>query len=155
MQKAGKGSLLLVMALILSLGLATSVWAQAEDYARSTNMTPEQAGQYFDLKEKFNSDTAPLRRQMMVKRAEFEALRKAKEPDKDAMQAKQKELTELREQLQEKMTAFQKEAQKVSPSLGDMGMGMDKRRGMGPPRGMRPGGPPAPGGAPAPAPPQQ
>ena len=38
------------------------------------NLTPDQAGKFFDLKEKFQDDTAPSRKQMMIKHAELAAL---------------------------------------------------------------------------------
>ncbi len=98
------------------------------------NLTPEQAGKIFDLKEKMHADTTGLRKQMMVKHAELAALWKAEKPDQNAIQAKQQELNALRDQMQEKMTAFQLEAKKIAPDF-NMGMGM----GMGPGSGMGPG----------------
>jgi Spy/CpxP family protein refolding chaperone len=114
------------------------------------NLTPEQAGKFFDLKEKFHNDTAAARKQMMVKHAELAALWKAEKPDQAAINAKQKEINALRDQMQEKRTTFQLEARKISPELAQ-GFGRGKRGGMG--RGMGPGpmGPGGPGaGAPAP-----
>jgi len=77
MKKAGKLSLLPVLALALSLGLTASVWAQPMGKgmgqgAGMMNLTPEQAGKIFDLKEKMHTDTAGLRRQIMVKPAALE-----------------------------------------------------------------------------------
>ena len=43
-------------------------------------------------------------------------------PDQNAIQAKQKELNALRDQMQEKMTAFQFEAKKIAPDF-HMGKG--------------------------------
>jgi Spy/CpxP family protein refolding chaperone len=142
MKTAGKLSLLLVLALALSFGLAASVWAQPMGKGMApgmTNLTPEQAGKIFDLKEKFHTDTAGLRKQMMVKHAELAALWEAEKPDQNAIQAKQKELNALRDQMQEKMTAFRLEAKKIAPDF-DMGLGM----GMGPGGGMGPGNVPPP-----------
>ena len=128
MKKSGKLSLLLALALALSLGLGASVWAQPMGKGMGhgpgmMNLTPEQAGKIFDLKEKMHTDTAGLRKQMMVKHAELAALWKAEKPDQAAIQAKQKELNALRDQMQEKMTAFRLEAKKIAPQC-DMGMGM-------------------------------
>jgi Spy/CpxP family protein refolding chaperone len=141
LKKAGKLSLLLVLILALSLGLAPSVWAQPMGKVMSQgpgmmNLTPEQAGKIFDLQEKMHADTASIRKQMMVKHAELMALSKAEKPDQNAIQAKQKELSALRDQMQEKMTAFQLEAQKIAPGFGmgpGPGMGMGKGPGAGPP----------------------
>ena len=135
MKKSGKLSLLLVLALALSLGLAASVWAQPMGKGMGhgpgmMNLTPEQAGKIFDLKEKMHVDTTGLRKQIMVKHAELAALWKAEKPDQNAIQAKQKELNALRDQMQEKMTAFQLEAKKIAPDF-DMGMGMGMGIGHG------------------------
>ena len=135
MKQSGKLSLLLVLALALSLGVAGSVWAQPMGKGMGMgpgmmNLTPEQAGQIFDLKEKMHADTADLRKQMMVKHAELAALWKAEKPDQNAIQAKQKELNALRDQMQEKMTTCRLEAKKIAPNF-DMGMGMGHGCGMG------------------------
>ena len=129
------------------------------------NLTPDQAGKFFDLKEKFHNDTAAVRKQMMVKHAELAALQKAEKPDQAAITAKQTELKALWDQMKEKRTAFQAEAGKISPELAK-GFGPGMRGGMGHGRGMGPGGCPMvgpgggkvpvlphgrPGGAPAPA----
>ena len=105
------------------------------------NLTPEQAAKIFDLKEKMHADTVDLRRQMMVKHAEMAALWKAANPDQTAIQAKQKELNALRDQMQDKMTAFGLEAKKVCPGFNmRMGMGMGiSDCGMGPGVGQGPG----------------
>ena len=81
MKKSGKLPLL-VLALALSLGLVASVWAQpmGKGMGHGTgmmNLTPEQAGKIFDLKEKMYVDTTGLRKQVMVKHAELAALYKA------------------------------------------------------------------------------
>jgi zinc resistance-associated protein len=165
--KTSKISLAVVLALALTLGLAASSWARACGGGMgggmgcgmmgAMNLTPDQAGKLFDLKEKFRTDTAAARKQMMVKHAELAALWKAEKPDQAAITAKQKEVNALRDQLQEKRTAFMLEARKISPELGKgfgRGMGHGMGRGMGGPGGgMGPGACPmvAPGGGPAPA----
>ena len=94
------------------------------------NLTPDQAGKFFDLKEKFHNDTAAVRKQMMVKHAELAALKKAEKPDQAAITAKQTELKALWDQMKEKRTAFQAEAGKISPELAK-GFGPGMRGGMG------------------------
>jgi Spy/CpxP family protein refolding chaperone len=93
-----------LLALALSGGLAASVWAQFMGKAMGQvpgmmNLTPDQAYKVFDLKEKMHTDTAGLRKQMMIKHAELAALRKMGKPDQTAIQAKQKELNVLRDQM--------------------------------------------------------
>ncbi len=60
----------------VEFGLAASAWAQPMGKGMGhrpgmMNVTPEQASQLFDLKEKMHADTAGLRKQMMVKRAKW------------------------------------------------------------------------------------
>ena len=149
MKKAGKGSLLLVMALVLGLGLEASVWAQPKGRGPSPmNLTPEQTAQIFDLREKFNADTVGLRRQLAIKQAELAAMGKAEKPDQNAIEARTKEIKALRDPLQEKITAFGLEVKKIAP---DLRMGIDESKGMG--HGPRTGT--DPGVAPPPSPAKQ
>ena len=79
--KTSKISLVAVLALTLTLGLAASSWARpwgggmgdgmGGGMMCATNLTPDQAGKLFDLKEKFRNDTAEVRKQMVVKRANW------------------------------------------------------------------------------------
>jgi len=158
--KTSKISLVTVLALTLTLGLAASSWARPGGGMGGgmmgghcpMNLTPDQAGKFFDLKEKFHSDTSPLRKQMMIKRAELAGLQKAEKPDQAAITAKQAEIKTLWPQMQEKRTAFQAEAGKISPDL-PKGFGRGMGGGMGPGRGMGPGACPmvGPGGGKGPA----
>ncbi|MGA9756633.1 MAG: periplasmic heavy metal sensor [Desulfobaccales bacterium] len=117
--KTSKMSLVVVLALALSLGLAAASWARpmGGGMMGAMNLTPDQAGKLFDLKEKFRNDTAEVRKQMMVKHAELAALWKAEKPDEKAITAKAKELNALRGQMIEKSTAFHLEARKIAPQL--------------------------------------
>ncbi|MFZ5449245.1 MAG: Spy/CpxP family protein refolding chaperone [Thermodesulfobacteriota bacterium] len=144
--KARKMSLVVLLALALSLGLAASSWARPWGGGMgmgdgmgcgmgcgmmgAMNLTPDQAGKLFDLKQKFMNDTAEIRKQKMVKRAELAALWKAEKPDEKAIIAKQKELNALRGQMQEKSVSFHLEARKIAPELG-YGFGPGRGRGMG------------------------
>ena len=163
--KTSKISLAVVLALALTMGLAASSWARPGGGGMgggmgcgmmgAMNLTPDQAGKLFDLKEKFHNDTVAVRKGMMVKHAELAALWKAEKPDQAAITTKQKELNALRDQMQEQRTAFLLEARKIAPELAQgrgMGWGMGHGGGMG--FGLCPaGGPcvaPGPGpGAPA------
>jgi Spy/CpxP family protein refolding chaperone len=135
-QNIRKVSLRLVLALALSLGLAASVWAQPMGKGMGPgphmmNLTPDQAGKIFDLMEKMQADTVNLRKQLMVKHAELAALWKSGGAEQNAIQAKQKELNALRDQMQEKTTVYRLEAKKIAPDF-DMGMGVGMGMGMGP-----------------------
>lgn len=149
--KKGKKTTLLILAIVLSLGLAAVVWAGGPMGKGcgpgGANLTPAQASQLFDLKERMHADTAGLRKQKMVKRAEMAALWKAENPDQNAILAKQKEINALREQMQQKMVAFRLEAKKIAPDAAfgmDMGMGHGGGCGMGHGGGMGPGMAPPP-----------
>lgn len=145
---------LLAGALVLNFGLAASSWAQpmgkgmmgkgmGHGRGMMMNLTPDQAGKLFDLKEKFHNDTASLRKDMLIKRLEMRDLWKAEKPDQNAILAKLKEINALRDQLSVKMVTFRLEAKKIAPQFG-MGMGMGMGRGhgfgMGGGCGMGPGG---------------
>ena len=108
------------------------------------NLTPDQAGKIFDLMEKMQAETTDLRKQLMVKHAELAAMWKAGGAEQNAIQAKQKELNALRDQMQEKTAVYRLEAKKIAPDF-DMGMGVGMGMGMGPGgMGMGPGNVPPP-----------
>lgn len=132
--KARKMSLVVLLTLALTMGLAASSWARGGmgggmgcGMMGAMNLSPDQAGKLFDLKQKFMNDTAEVRKQMVVKHAELAALWKAENPDEKAIVAKQKELNTIRGQMQEKSVAFRLEARKIAPQLAQ-GFG----HGMGP-----------------------
>ncbi|MEJ5329073.1 MAG: periplasmic heavy metal sensor [Desulfobaccales bacterium] len=151
---------LVALAALLVVALA---WPAAAQPGRGRGMmaqlTPEQAAQVFDLRQKFMNDTAALRKEMFVKRAELMALWQAENPDEKAITAKLKELNALKGQLIEKGVAHRLALKKIAPQAAmwgmgggwgcGMGMGMGKGWGMGPGmgRGMGPGpmSPPGPG----------
>lgn len=134
---------ILLITLIVSLVGATSAFAyrgwgggHGGKHWRFTNLTPEQAGQVFDLRQKFMNDTAEIRKNMMVKRAELAQLWKAEQPDEKAIQAKVKELGALKAQFMEKAVAQRLAMKKIAPEA--MGPCPGFGRGMGP--GFGPGG---------------
>ncbi len=142
MSKGKKVTLwLLALAVVLSLSLGAA-WAfgpkgmMGQGRGMMMNLTTDQAGKFFDLKEKFRGDTANLRKGLLIKHMEMRDLWKAENPDEKAILAKQKEINALRDQLIEKRIAFRFEAKKIAPQLAFMGMG----RGMGMGHGMGMGG---------------
>jgi zinc resistance-associated protein len=162
--KASKLYLVVLLALALTMGLAASSWARPGGPGMggmgcgmmgAMNLTPDQAGKLFDLRQKFMNDTAEVRKQMVVKRAELAALWKTEKPDEKAIVAKQKELNALKGQMQEKGVAFHLAARQIAPQLAHgfghgMGMGMRGPGGCmgqgacpmaGPGGGAGPGGP--------------
>lgn len=144
MKKGAKVSLLVALSLTLVLGLAAYAWTQPMGMGKGMghgpghmmNLTPEQAGKLFDLKEKFRTDTANLRKSMLIKRLEMKALWKAENPDEKAILAKQKEISALRDQMAEKMVPLRLEAKKIAPQAAFFGMGMGRGHGGGMGMGM-------------------
>lgn len=153
--KASKMSLVVLLALALTMGLAASSWARGGmgggmgcGMMGAMNLSPDQAGKLFDLKQKFMNDTAEVRKQMVVKRAELAALWKAENPDEKGIVAKQKELNALRGQMQDKSVAFRLEARKIAPQFAQ-GFGRGWGHGMGGGYGACPMGGPGGGMGPA------
>ncbi|MGA8571599.1 MAG: Spy/CpxP family protein refolding chaperone [Desulfobaccales bacterium] len=141
MKVVGKRTLLLFLTLVLTVGLAAFVWAQAAPKGPAKggpqgapqgmmwhghhgfmNLTPDQAGKIFDAKEKFRNDTAALRKQLVVGRAEMAALWKAENPDEKAIEGKLKELMDLRAQLMVQKLALHFEIRKIAPHAFMQGM---------------------------------
>jgi Spy/CpxP family protein refolding chaperone len=150
--KATKMSLAVLLALALTMGLAASSWAGPRGGGwgcRGMNLSPDQAGKLFDLRQKFMNDTSQLRKQIVISRAELAGLWKAEKPDEKAIIAKQQELNKLRGQMQTKGVSFMLAARQIAPQFGHgfgrgWGHGM---RGHGGPGGFGcPYGGPGPGG---------
>jgi len=139
MKPFGKRSVLLALTLVLAVGVAAVVWAEAPKgmpqgpmamhhgykcHHGHMNLTPDQAAKLFDVKEKFRTDTSALRKQLFVGKAELAALWKAETPDGNAIVAKVKELSPLKEQLMEKKVALRLEIRKIVPKpIMKAGMG--------------------------------
>ena len=70
------------------------------------NLTPEQQSKLQTLRENFQKETVFLRNSLKVKRLELRTLWTVPAPEKDKIIAKQKELNDLRTQLQMKMIDF-------------------------------------------------
>jgi Spy/CpxP family protein refolding chaperone len=134
---------LLVMGLCLSLALTASAspWGMKAHkvhrghWGKFAKLTPEQAGKLFDLRQKFLDDTASLRKDMVVKRAELRALWRAENPDQKQILAKLKEIDAVKAKLQEKIVPFRLAIKQILPkrlgpkkqaSLKDDGTGFGK-----------------------------
>lgn len=126
--RKNKLAIVIALALALSLGLAFASWAnpfgmwghqgQREHWGHKgkfANLTPEQAGQLFDLRQKFMDDTASLRKDMVVKKAELRALWRADNPDEKQILAKLKERNAVRDKFLEKLVPFRLQVKKLIP----------------------------------------
>ena len=124
-----KLSVAVLLALGLCLSLAFTSWAQpwgvkahgghGGHWGKFANLTPEQAGKLFDLRQKFLDDSASLRKDMMVKRAELRALWRAENPDEKQILAKLKEINAVKTKLQEKVVPFRLEVKKILPKRSE------------------------------------
>ena len=126
-------SLIICAALgLMSSGIAWAGFCNWGGPGLYPHLTPRQVGQVFDLKQRFMNDTAGLRKNMAVKRAEMVELCRVAEPDLARIKAKEKEINALREQLQEKQWAFWMEVRQYCPKKPDGTI-------ISPPPGMGPG----------------
>lgn len=120
-----KVSVVVLMVLALSLGLAltssASPWGMKAPrfhrghWGKCANLTPEQAGKLFDLRQKFLDDTATLRKEMVVKRAELRGLWRSEKPDQKQILAKLTEIDAVKAKLQEKWVPFRLAVKQILP----------------------------------------
>lgn len=119
-------AVLLALGLILTLGFTS--WAEPGGMMRQrghwghrghcqkfANLTPEQAGKLFDLRQKFLDDTASLCKEKLVKKAELRTLWRAENPDEKQILAKLKEINAIKAKLQEKVVPFRLQVKKILP----------------------------------------
>lgn len=123
--KRKKLTVTVLLALGLFLSLALTSWAQpwgmkghrghGGHWGIFANLTPEQAGKLFGLRQKFLDDTAGLRKDMVVKKAELRALWRTENPDEKQILAKLKEINAVKEKFQEKVVPFRLQVKKILP----------------------------------------
>jgi Spy/CpxP family protein refolding chaperone len=77
------------------------------------NLTAEQSAKIQSLREGFLKDIEPLQKALSQDQIEMRSLWSAKNPDKNAITAKQREISTLQSQLQEKTTNLGFEIRKV------------------------------------------
>ena len=108
------------------------------------NLTPEQTTKINALREANLRDTKPLRDKMFSKRGDLRLLWLQTNPDQNKITAAQKEIRALRDQMQDKMTAYRLDVLKVlTPEQQEQVKSFKMGRGFGP--GMK-GGPGMGGG---------
>jgi Spy/CpxP family protein refolding chaperone len=113
------------------------------------NLTPEQSSQIQALRDAYLKEIEPLQQQLLAKGRELRSIWSTPNPDPTAVTAKQKEIFDLRTQLQEKANNLRLAIQKVVPSdqwpsFGPpagfgRGAGFGPGPGFGPGRGFGPG----------------
>jgi len=124
--------------------------------AANLNLTAEQIKELQDLRTKHFNETATLRETLLARNAELRSLWAQKDPNQTEILKKQKEVNDLRAQLQELAVKHQLQARGVLTSgqqtqlqgylsdSGNFGPGYGMRGGFGRGRGMGMG----PGGCP-------
>jgi Spy/CpxP family protein refolding chaperone len=110
-----------------------------------SNLTAEQSAQIQALRDGFLKEIEPLQKELYAKQTELRSIWSAPNPDKAAISAKQKEMSDLQSQLQDKATSLGLEMRKVftPEQLAQMpafsqGAGLGPGPGFGP-RGFGPG----------------
>ena len=78
-----------------------------------SNLTAEQSAKLSELREQSQKEVTPLRSELINKRAELRVLWTQASPDGAAINAKQKEINDLRAKIQERNTHYRLERQKL------------------------------------------
>ena len=105
------------------------------------NLTAEQKIKFSEMRDAGFKEMKPLQEQMFTKRDELRKLWLEPTPDQAKIVAAQKEMRSLRDQIQDKTTAFRLDALKtLTPEQQDKLRSSFSGRGFGPGRGMGPGG---------------
>jgi Spy/CpxP family protein refolding chaperone len=131
-------SLTLAVALVVTVALA---WGPG--FGRGfgfgppfANLTKEQSAQIQALQQAYLKEIEPLQQELWTKGSELQKLWSTPNSDPAMVVAKQKEIFDLRTQLQGKANSFRLEVQKLLPANQSFGPGP----GFGPPGGFGPGG---------------
>jgi Spy/CpxP family protein refolding chaperone len=154
MKKATKWTMT-AMVLLFAATIATSAfgfgWGRGPgfgcgpgggDFGRllGLDLTADQKAQLSAMRDAQFKEIEPLREQMFAKRDELRKLWLEPNPDQAKILAAQKEMRTLRDQVQDKMTAFRLDALKVlTPEQREKIKSAISSRGNGPRRGMGPG----------------
>jgi Spy/CpxP family protein refolding chaperone len=135
----------LALVAVVVLGI-TYVYAQGPGYGGTgwgyekwSSLTPEQRTKFQELRQKFNHETAQLRGTILTKRLELQSLWADPKADPKAIQAKEKELRSLQDQMRDKAVKFRLEARNVltPEQLAQFGPGGGMGPGFGGGRKMR------------------
>ncbi|MDN5347857.1 MAG: hypothetical protein PWP65_1421 [Clostridia bacterium] len=139
-----KKLLLLTLTLVLVLGAVHVAWAAPWGFGRfggvngtspvqELGLTDQQVTQIQDLQQKMYEKTRDLRIKLMDAMFSLRQLRWQKDPDQAAIDAKIKEINDLRAQLQQATQEFRQQMDSVlTPEQKSK---IESRRGFGGPRG--------------------
>ncbi|MBW1995269.1 MAG: periplasmic heavy metal sensor [Deltaproteobacteria bacterium] len=90
-------------------------WGKGPAYEQ---ITPELRSKLDQLNRKFFEETAELRNKIWAKSSELDAVLSAENPDIEKARALQKEIAELRAQLDQKRLDYELEVRKIDPNAG-------------------------------------
>ena len=92
-----------------------SCWQGGGPYG---NLTESQNAELDRLERKFSNDTAKLRDEIWAKSEELNTLLNAADPDVKKVRALQKEITDLRAEMDRQRIDFELKARKITPNSG-------------------------------------
>jgi len=95
------------------------------------SLTEEQEAKLDSLDKQHFDETRTLRRELWTKRDKLDELMNSENPDRDQVMTLQKEIAQLRDQLQEKNLDYALQAKKIVPDTDQQAKGYG-RRGYGP-----------------------
>ena len=141
--------LILVLALVATVALAwgpgfgpgfgRGLGGPAYGVPPIPNLTAEQSAQIQALRDGFLKEIEPLQKELYTKGTELRGLWQSPNPDQATVAAKQKEMFNLRSQLQEKATNLGLEIRKVlTPEQLAQLPAFNQGAGFGPGAGLRP-----------------
>jgi protein CpxP len=99
----------------------------------ASNLTSEQQTKMQELRQKHYDEVAPLREKMFSLRQELRTLWSDPKADSNVIQSKTKEMSDLRDQMQEKMVQFRLEARNLltADQIKEFGAGCGQGFGPG------------------------
>ena len=89
-----------------------------QDNGAYGNLTESQNAELDRLGQKFSNDTAKLRDEIWTKSEELNTLLNAADPDVKKVRALQKEITDLRAEMDRQRIDFELKARKITPNSG-------------------------------------
>jgi len=96
------------------------------DFGKALNLTPEQKTKISELRKKFKEDNAQLIGTMVTKKIELQSLWSNPKADAAAIQAKEKEMRGLQNEMKDKAVQMRLEARKIltPEQIAQLGQGM-------------------------------
>ncbi|MGE5557421.1 MAG: Spy/CpxP family protein refolding chaperone [Bacillota bacterium] len=93
-------------------------WGRKSNGSGGNNLAMEQRLKILDIRQDFEKDTVDLRHAMGKKNLELKQLWAAKSLDQKAIEAKSKELAEIKVKIDLKRKAMQEQVRKIAPDAG-------------------------------------